>query len=260
MFPTNCRWCRYGVRGLRGCLTQVSAHATSKTLSPRQAMANRVRILCRNISALIDRIASSRSSSPVECRSQLGTSAVQALRVSMMHHSMLCKSLRITIPIVPLVVLYHIATTHIHTELTIPLSVIAVLASVVIVAVIMHIVTSRSIIRQIKGDSLLELFESADDTMQREMCDELERLYHSNRKRLAKYDRVRLIAEPWSWCILPNSTEVQNALEDTLEAWMLSMNPAFRRYIQECIDELVVHEVDPTEEKGNARFQPQRPA
>lgn len=215
-------------------------------------MANRVRILCGNLSALVDRIASSRSSSPVECRSSFGASGVQALKISMNYHSILCRSLRITLPTMSLVVLYHIATTYIHPALSIPLSAIAVLATVVIVLVIMHIVTSRSIIRQIKGDRLLKLFESADDTMQREMCDELERLYNSNRMRLAKCYRVGLMAEPWSCCILPNSTEVQNALEDTLEAWMLSMNPAFRRYIQECIDELAVDEVGTTEEDANA--------
>ena len=217
-------------------------------------MVSRVRILCRDLSALFDRIALSRPSAPVERRSPIGTSAVQAIKVSLKYHSILRRSLTVTIPMAFLVVLYRIATPDIHPALDIPLSAVAVLVAVVSLLMLMNTITSKSIVRQIKGDRLLELFESADDTMRRAMCDELESLYNSNHMRLAKYDRVGFIAEPWFCCILPNSREVQNALEDTLEAWMLSMNPAFRKYVQKCIDELAVDEVDTTEEKTNAQL------
>lgn len=246
----RCRRCP----GVRGCLTPPSARATTRILGPRQAMVSRVRILCRDLSALFDRIALSRPSSPVEHRSPIGTSAVQAIKVSMKYHSIWRRSLTVTIPTVFLILLYRIATPDIHPALDIPLSAVAVLVAVVSLLMLMNIITSKSIIRQIKGDRLLELFESADDTVRRAMCDDLERLYNSNRTHLAKYDRIGLIVEPWFCCILPNSTEIQNALEDTLEAWILSMNPAFRKYVQNCIDELAVDEADTTEEKTNAQL------
>ena len=217
-------------------------------------MVSRVRILCRDLSAWFDRIALSRRSAPVERRSPIGASALQAIKVSMKYHSIWRRSLTVTIPMVFLIVLYRIATPDIHPALDIPLSAIAILVAVVSLLMLMNTITSKSIIRQIKGDRLLEIFESADDTMRRAMCDELENSYNSNHMRLAKYDRVGFIAEPWFCCILPNSREVQNALEDTLEAWMLSMNPAFRKYVQKCIDELAVDEVDTTEEKTNAQL------
>lgn len=218
-------------------------------------MVNRVRTLCRNLSAVVDRIASAMSSSPVERRSATGMSAMQELRVSMKCHSILRRLLTVTMPMAFLAVLCRIVTPAIHTAWDIPLSAVAVLVAVVSLLMLMNAITSKSIIRQVKGARLFELFEGADETMQRDMCDELERLYNSNRMRLAKYDRVGLIAEPWFCCILPHSTEVQNALEDILEAWMLSMNPAFRRYIQECIDELAVDKVGTTKEDTNAEFQ-----
>lgn len=224
-------------------------------------MANRIKNLCRILSVPFNRIALANSRSAllveattVERRLPLGTSGVHALGAAMKYRSILCHSLTVTIPIVFLVVLYRIGTPDIHSGLNIPLSGVAVLIAVVSLLMLMNIITSRSILRQIRGDSLFELFESADDTMQREMCDELESLYNSNRMRLAKGEQIGLIAQPWFYCIQPKSTEILDALEDTLEAWRLSMNPVFRRHIQKRIDELEVDGIDATEERENAKF------
>ena len=217
-------------------------------------MANRVRNLCGTLSVLLNRMAMSRSTcawpveaKTVERRLPFGMSGVHALEVSMKFRSILCKSLTATIPMVLLVVLFRIATPNVHDSLNIPLSAVAVLVAVVSLLMLMNTITSRSIIRQIKGDRLFETFESADDSTRRKMCDQLARLYNSNRMRLAKGERIGLIAQPWFCCIQPKSTEILDALEDTLEAWELSMNSAFRAYIQKRIDELDVDEIGTTE-------------
>ena len=212
-------------------------------------MANRIRIACRDFLMSCDRVASSmpRSAPPVEVtpierRLPFGTPGVHTLRVLMKCHSVLHKSLLVIALVVFLVALYRITAPDIETVSNIPLSEIVALVAVVSLLMLMNIILSRSIIRQIKGNGLLELFGSADDTTRREMCGELERLYNSNRVRLAKHDRIGFLADPLFSYVMPNSTKVLDALEDTLEAWKLSMNPAFRRHVQNCIDELTVDE------------------
>lgn len=214
-------------------------------------MANRIRVAFRDFLMSSDRIVASRfrSASPVERRSPFGTPGAHTLRVLMKCQSILHKSLPIIILVAFLVVLYRITTPDAHAETNISLSATVALVGVVSLLLLMNIILSRAIIRQIKGDGLLEVFESADDTTRREMCDELERLYYSSRMRLAKYDRIGFLAEPWFLFVLPNSTEILDALEDTIEAWKLSMDPAFRRHLQECIDELGIDETVVIEEE-----------
>ncbi len=217
-------------------------------------MANRVRNVCRNLSVQFNRMTASRSRCPwpveaktVERRLPFGISGVHALEVSMKFRSILCKSLTATIPMVLLVVLYRIATLNVHDSLNIPLSAVAVLVAVVSLLMLMNIITSRSIIRQIKGGRLFRIFESADESTRRKMCDQLARLYNSNRSSIAKYDRIGITSRPWSCCILPKCTEILDVLEDTIEAWELSMNSAFRAYIQKRIDELDVDDIGTAE-------------
>lgn len=214
-------------------------------------MANRIRIVCRDFLMSSDRMVASRprSASPVERRSPFGTPGAHTFRVLMKCQSGLHKSLPVTILVVILSVLYRITTPDIHTASSISLSATVVLVGIVSLLLLMNTILSRSIIRQIKGSGLLEIFESADDTTRREMCGELERLYNSNRMRSAKYERIGLFAVPWFPYVLPSYTEILDALEDTLEAWKLSMNPAFRRHVQECIDELGVDEIVVIEEE-----------
>lgn len=211
--------------------------------------------LCRNLLVWLDRTALSGGRAVESAtggrRLPVSTSGAHALTLSMSFQTIVRRSLTITV-LISFLVVFSVVTTHdFHSGLRMLLSAAAILVAMTSLLVLVNTAISGYMIRKIKGEELYYAFEYADDATRKIMCDELERLYNASRMRLEKYEQIGLIDEPLFAYVLPKFRETVDALEDTLEAWQLSMSPEFRDLIQERIDELGIDINEIREENRN---------